>query len=269
MTYERATWLPQVLRRAGLEVIEHPGWRERGLGEHRPFEVEHVVWHHDASAVGDSPGVPDYMIRNFEAAGAQIWVDRAGRWHLVASGRAAHAGTTRNDVENENSLGIETDHTTGEAWPEALLASLRTGTAAILRHIGGKPGANLHFHKSICYPVGRKVDPDGLGLVRERLRVLRAMRRLSKTPRHRKDTRPAVSLSEVQRAARVAPWSRPVAKAVRPDVERVREALKAEGFRTYRAFQVSLGYTGADADGIPGDESLTVLGDRHGFRVVE
>lgn len=269
MTYEYATWLASVLRDAGLEVVEHPGWRTRGLGEYRPFKVEHVVWHHDASAPGDSPGVPDFMIRNMASAGAQVWVDRKGRWHLIAAGRMPHAGSTRNGVVNENSLGIETDHTTGEDWPAELLASLRTGTAAILRHIGGTAGKNLHFHKSVCYPAGRKVDPDGLGLRAERRRVRKQVRALNKPvvkePKHKL---PGVSLRNVQVAAGSAAWARRIPRTD-ADVQRVTEALSAEGHATYAAYQRSLGYTGEDANGVPGRSTLAALGRRNGFRIVK
>ena len=57
MTYERITWVPDVLRKAGLQVVEYDGWRARGLSETRTFDPDSVIWHHDASAPGDSPGV--------------------------------------------------------------------------------------------------------------------------------------------------------------------------------------------------------------------
>lgn len=175
MPYERILWLPGVLRAVGLDVVEHPGWTTRGLSMARPFVPRAVVWHHDASAPGDSPGVPDYMIRNYATAAAQCWVDRAGRWHLIASGRAPHTGAVRPGMpDNTTSIGVETDHTTGEDWPPALLASLRRGTAAILRHLGVGPDA-LHFHRTICAPPGRKTDPDRLNLAAERENVAQAM----------------------------------------------------------------------------------------------
>jgi hypothetical protein len=164
-----ATWLPDVLRDAGLKVVEHGGWRTRGHGGFADLAA--VVWHHDGSPRGNSPGVPSYMIRNWGAAGAQLWVARDGTWHVIASGVAYHAGRVRPGMPtNRTSLGVETDHTTGEAWPPALLASLRVGTAAILRRINRGSDA-LHFHKTICSPVGRKTDPDGLDLGPERARV--------------------------------------------------------------------------------------------------
>lgn len=263
MAYERITWVPRVLRKAGLKVVEHDGWKTRGLSTSSSFEPRYIVWHHDASAKGDSPGVPAYMIRNYNVAGAQLWVDRAGVWHIIASGRAAHAGATRNSVTNNNSIGIETDHTTGEAWPEAQLESLRLGTAAMLEHLKRTAHAGLHFHKSICYPVGRKVDPDGLDLDVERVRVARVVDQRAKAKL------PAVKLKRVKKAAKRAGWARKFpGVALRKDVRRVKRALKAEGVESYRDWQRKLGLKGAEADGIPRKATLTTLGDRHGFRVV-
>lgn len=171
MSYDRITWAPDVLRAAGLTVVEHDGWRPRGLSTARRFEPSAVVWHHDASAPGDSPSVPASMIARFDTASAQFWVDRAGRWHIIASGRAPHAGEVLAGMpDNETSIGVETDHTTGEGWPPALLNSLRKGTAALLRHMA-KDAHGLHFHKTICSPPGRKIDPAGLDLATERGRV--------------------------------------------------------------------------------------------------
>lgn len=166
----RATWLADDLRAAGLTVKESSGWQSRG----RPFgDLRAVVWHHDASPPGDSPGVPAYMLREMAAgrAGAQLWVDRRGTWYVLASGVAFHAGKVLPGMPgNSQSLGVETDHTTGEAWPEPQLVSLRRGTAVILRRLG-RDATALHMHKTICAPPGRKVDPDGLSLPHERGRV--------------------------------------------------------------------------------------------------
>lgn len=281
MAYQRITWLPKVLRDAGIVVVLHDGWETRGLSTDRPFEPRAVVWHHDASPVGDSPGVPSYMIRNYETAGAQVWVDRQGRWHIIASGRAAHAGAVlAGKPDNYTSIGIETDHTSGEGWPDALLKSLRTGTAAIFRFWNVSVDA-LHFHKTICDPPGRKVDPAGLDLTSERDRVRAARAALpaiggttststttTSTATATAPTGPSVSLSGLVKAARIAGWSHGIANPdVREDVKVVRAALKAEGVFTYKGWQRKLGYTGADADGIPGQASLSELGRRRGFSV--
>ena len=89
-------------------------------------------------------------------------------------------------------------------------------------------------------------------------------------------TRPAVSLSAVTRAARN--------NAYGAGVLTVQKALKRRypgfdystapgtwGPRTreyYAAWQRTLGYSGSDANGIPGQASLSRLGSLYGFRVV-
>lgn len=162
------------LRAAGIKVKEYPGWATRGHGPLSTATPD-ITWHHDASPKGDSPGVADYMYKglvNSSSPGdAQIWVDRYGVWHLLGAGRAWHAGAVLNKAwSNYYNIGIETDHTVGEDWPPAMLESLRKGTAALLKK-WGKSSEHMHFHKSICSPPGRKVDPDGLNLTAERARV--------------------------------------------------------------------------------------------------
>ena len=106
---------------------------------------------------------------------SQCWVDTAGRWHLLASGRANHAGIgdgwgrIRANNGNADAIGIETDHTVGEAWPPALLTSLRRGTAVLLRHLGASAGDALAGHKE--YAPARKIDPAGLNMAAERRAV--------------------------------------------------------------------------------------------------
>lgn len=212
----RALWLPDVLRDANLKVVEHDGWKSRGHGDF--LDLRAVVWHHDASAVGDSPGVPAYMLRNWNRAGAQLWVSRQGVWHVLASGVAYHAGNVlAGKPSNRYSLGVETDHTTGEDWPAELLYSLRIGTAAILHRLDVPAQSGLEFHRTICAPKGRKSDPDGLHLDLERALVgqIRSTRWTGRKPS------PAITLTALEedtvlvviddtadRAWLVSPWRR-------------------------------------------------------------
>lgn len=167
-----ATWLADVLRAAGLSVVEHPGWKTRGEGAFTNLRA--VVWHHDASPVGYSPGMADYEVREVDAhkPGANCWVTLDGTWHLIAAEVTYHAGKVLpGKPGNHEAIGVETDHTTGETWSGVdLLDSLRRGTAAILAHLDQLEGG-LHFHKTICSPVGRKSDPDGLELAIERAAI--------------------------------------------------------------------------------------------------
>lgn len=161
--------LANVLRRAGVPVVEYPGWKDRTQKD-GPFSPLGVMWHHDASARGDSPGVPA-MMANLANNGAQTWVDRYGVWHLIAAGRMWHAGTGTGfgrilaERGNTLALGVETDHTTGEDWPNDQLASLRLGTAAILAWFGANPADSLCGHKEYRRS---NPDPDGLDMATER-----------------------------------------------------------------------------------------------------
>lgn len=177
-------WLADVLRAAGLTVLEEPGWKTAG----RPvstggFAPKAVIWHHDASAAGISPNEPGYLShgRPPEAPGplCQAWVRLDGVWVAIAAGRANHAGVgdgwgvIPEDQGNTYAVGIETDHTTGEKWPTAQLDSLRRGTAAILTRLDASPMLALCGHKE--YAPGRKIDPAGLDLDSERRTVAAMM----------------------------------------------------------------------------------------------
>lgn len=166
--------LPAVLRTAGLSVFVHAGWQDRG----RPgtFTPRAVMIHHDASAVGPSPTLDDYIIKGRPESGtpgplSQLWVclgckgeHAVGTWHVLAAGRANHAGTgagwgvVPKDSGNTYAYGVETDHTTGEAVDPTFRASIVKGSAALLKALGASPVNALPGHKD--YAPGRKSDPD-------------------------------------------------------------------------------------------------------------
>lgn len=99
-------------------------------------------------------------------------------------------------------------------------------------------------------------------------------------------TEPRVSLADVIAAAKHDPTAPQGAVIHRTPVMRVERALVAEGllaarwvdgsfgtrtidaYRRWQRSQAGGGFEGTDADGIPGKESLTRLGNRHGFVVV-
>lgn len=178
MTNERLLWLPGVLRAAGLTVHEIDGWQDRGhtddqMYQRYGFAPQAVVFHHDGSPPGDSPGGLQWLIDGFASSDddnfdAQCWVDRYGVWHAIAAGYAQHAGAgggwgaIPSGMGNPRSLGVETDHTDGETWPPAQLASVRTGMAAICAARGWDPARCVVGHKE--YAPGRKTDPDGVDM---------------------------------------------------------------------------------------------------------
>jgi hypothetical protein len=108
------------------------------------------------------------MISNWNNASANAWVDYSGRWWFVGAGVAWHAGAVLPGMPgNFEAIGIETDYTVGETISWDMYDSLRRGTAAIMRAMK-QPDGDLHFHKSICSPPGRKSDPWALNLTTER-----------------------------------------------------------------------------------------------------
>jgi hypothetical protein len=96
-------------------------------------------------------------------------------------------------------------------------------------------------------------------------------------------TTPVVDLSRLQTAAKVDPTKPKGHKSYAAGTTLVEKALVKEKFllpgsvdgsytsatvNAYSKWQKKLGYTGKDANGIPGKVSLTALGKKHGFKVV-
>ncbi len=117
------------------------------------------------------------MISNWNNASANAWVDYDGKWWFVGAGVAWHAGAVLPGMPgNYDAIGIDPTKRRARTWSPALLSSLRRGTAAIMRAMK-QPASDLHFHKTICSPVGRKSDPSGLDLASERNTVRALMGR--------------------------------------------------------------------------------------------
>lgn len=164
------------LRRRGVPVGEHRGWRSRAhLGA---FTPRAIMFHHDGSALGPSPSVVDVIADGrSDLAGplSQFWVDTGGRWWVVANGLAWHAGIgagwgdVPRDSGNRYSFGVETDHTIGESWPAVMYDSLVAGFAAICVEFNLEPRVGVVAHRE--YAPGRKVDPDGVDMAGFRLAV--------------------------------------------------------------------------------------------------
>lgn len=109
------------------------------------------------------------MISNWNTASANLWINRQGIVYMVGAGVAWHAGAVNNQKwANKNSIGIELDLTVGELQTPDQLEAVRLVTAVILRKSNRSAEDGMSFHKTICSPVGRKVDPYGLDLGTER-----------------------------------------------------------------------------------------------------
>lgn len=187
----------KVLRKAGVKVVEERyesgpfkgrSWKSVSASGTGYPSLRFVMWHHDASPEGPSPGALEWM----KTAGpaANMWVARDGTWHLYCGGVSWHAGAggpgwgVAKDQMNWHAIGIETDMGWGQKWDQRQLDSLRLGTAALMKHYG-MPANNLLFHRTwtdggvdgvpTLPTKGRKNDPYGLDLKAERRRVARLM----------------------------------------------------------------------------------------------
>jgi peptidoglycan hydrolase-like protein with peptidoglycan-binding domain len=159
------TWLPDVLKIAGLKVSLVDGWENRGRGDVR--RIFGVICHHTAgSRSGNMPSLNILVNGRAGLPGplCQLGLARDGTYFVIAAGRANHAGRGNwKGVINGNSnfIGIEAENTglpNDRPWPEAQVAAYHRGVAAILKHIG-QTSDFCAGHKEYALPAGRKPDP--------------------------------------------------------------------------------------------------------------
>lgn len=174
------TWLPDVLKDAGLKVSLVPGWETRGRGD--MGKVFGVLCHHTVGPRNGNMPSLNTLINgrggNSPLPGplSQLGLGRDGTYFVIAAGRAIHAGRGKwQDVVNGNSnfIGIEAENTglpNDFPWPDVQMDAYRRGVAAILRRIG-KAADFCAGHKEYCLPKGRKPDP-GFDMNEFRTRVI-------------------------------------------------------------------------------------------------
>ena len=163
------TNLADILRNAGLNVVEVSGWKTRGHGQMN--SIKSILVHHTAGpATGDFPSLAVVRDGRSDLPGplSQLGLGRTGTWYVIAAGLSYHAGKTTDDslYSNANSIGIEAEGTgvpssnTGHAyWPEIQYQSYVRGVKA-LRTAFGLSAARVLGHKEAASPIGRKIDPN-------------------------------------------------------------------------------------------------------------
>ena len=165
MTVYSLTWLPAVLKDAGLKVALEPGWESRGHGD--VGSILGIVCHHTSGpAKGNMPSLRVVRDGREDLPGplAQLGLGRDGTYYVIAAGRCSHAGRGEwkgITTGNSNFIGIEAEHTgkKSEPWPAVQMDAYRRGVAAILRHIG-RGADSCAGHKEYALPKGRKPDPE-------------------------------------------------------------------------------------------------------------
>ncbi len=179
MTYQ-LTWLPSVLKAAGLTVSTEPGWETRGHDD--MGHVRGVLCHHTAcGGHADMPSEHVVTEGRPDLAGplCNLLLGREGDYKVIAAGRAWHAGAGFwHGIKNGNSemIGIEAENAGDgkDPWPLSQMDAYVRGVAALLNHIGAT-ASMCAGHKEYCIPTGRKIDPT-FDMVQFRARVAAQMK---------------------------------------------------------------------------------------------
>lgn len=175
------TWLPDVLRDAGVDVYVMPGADTRSTWR-SGLTTRGVVWHHTATGTNWQDGHVAALLRDgrkdLRGPLSQVGVERDGTWVIVALGRANHNGygTWGND-----SIGVEF-YNRGDGtdpWPGVQLHSGIEGTTAIMKYLHMDPIDHVRAHHET--DPTRKIDPPknqiSMDAVRRRVRM-----RMNQTP---------------------------------------------------------------------------------------
>lgn len=153
------TWLPDVLRDAGIDVYVMPGAEERSTWR-SGLTVKGIVWHHTATGPNWSDGHVAALLRDgrrdLRGPLSQVGIERDGTWVIIALGRANHNGY---GLWSNDSIGLEFYNRGDGAdpWPKLQIDSGILGTAAILRHLGQTPHHWVKAHRET--DPSRKIDP--------------------------------------------------------------------------------------------------------------
>lgn len=206
----RMLWLAEDCRKAGLTVVEMPGWENRGA----PFAEmpTTVLCHHTgtpATVKGDLPTARILIAGRSDLPGplCQVGLGRSGTVYIIASGKANHAGkgAWKGETSSARTLGIEAEHPGVGAWPVKQISAYRELCGVLLRGIG-QDTERLCGHKEWALPKGRKTDPNFpmgpfRGLVAVHLAALHQQAAVKPTPLPQEDDMPLTD-DDVERIAK-------------------------------------------------------------------
>lgn len=165
------TDLADVLRRGGVTVKEHPGWKGRGYAGWQLVEVRGTLWHHTATNrarfAGDPAPTLEMCVNGRPGLAGplcHIVLGRDGVAHVIAAGWANHAGRGFTpgipvDAGNAYLVGIEME-SSGLApwdWTAAQLAVIPAIRDALRAGYGHRRDVSHAEYSS-----EGKIDPAGL-----------------------------------------------------------------------------------------------------------
>ena len=281
-----ASRLVKVLREEGLEVHEYRNWRSHNRNSKGAWgPINGVMIHHTVTSGKDSTvrlcyeghsSLPGPLCHGVIA--------KDGSVHLVGNGRANHAGLGDDDVlraviNEAPTLPPDNEaNTDGNArfygfecvnlgdgkdpWPEAQLEAIEKASAAICRAYGWNERSVIGHHE---WQPG-KVDPRGFTMISMRKRIAKRLGgdpegpgEIPEKPKY--EPFPGADFFRVGRRSKI--------------ITKMGERLVDEGCgrykvgpgpnwtevdrESYAAWQRKLGYSGRDADGIPGSTSWKKL----------
>lgn len=161
--------MAEVLRDAGLDVVEVDGWetRARGSGGYDGSAPWAVLWHHTASQTSAENdvgyicyGCPDAPVSNlYLARDGIVWVCAAGATNTNGTGGpfSVSRGTVPQDRMNEYAVSIEAaNNGVGEPWPAVQIDAYFATSLALTDWLGLEP-TDISTHYS--WTPGRKIDP--------------------------------------------------------------------------------------------------------------
>lgn len=159
------TDLADVLRSAGVKVIEVPGWKS---ASYRPMVAVKGCINHHTAGPPHAHGTPslNVVIRGRpDVSGplCNIYLATDGTAYTVAAGRANHAGKGEFHGITDggsNLIGIEAENAGDghDPWPAVQMDAYASICAALAKHYGF-PVDMVIGHKEWALPRGRKVDP--------------------------------------------------------------------------------------------------------------
>ncbi|MEU4131148.1 peptidoglycan-binding protein [Streptomyces wuyuanensis] len=279
-----ASTLLKALRDEGLRVVEHRSWRTHNRNHKGPWGPVHGVMIHHTVTSGTQNSV-DICYNGHAGLPGPLChgvIAKDGSVHLVGNGRANHAGLGDDDVLraviDERALpGDNEANTDGnrhfygfecvnlgngkDPWPAAQLEAIEKAAAAICRAHGWS-------HRSV---IGHKewqpgkIDPRGFTMDAMRSRVRQRLGGGPDGPATPPPPRPPAAHEPFPGAAFFTAGRRS------PVITAMGRRLVAEGCgryevgpgpewteadrTSYAAWQRKLGYSGSDADGVPGKTS--------------
>ncbi|MEU1572652.1 peptidoglycan-binding protein [Streptomyces collinus] len=278
-----ASKLVEILRAEGVTVHEVRGWRTHNRNSKGPWgPVNGVMIHHTVtSGTASSVDLCYDGHANLPGPLCHGVIDKKGHVHLVGNGRANHAGLGDGDVlravinESKPPTDNEADtdgnrHFYGfecinlgngkDPWPEAQKEAIERVSAAICRHHGWSERSVIG-HKE--WQPG-KVDPRGFTMDGMRRRIRDRLKGAGGGTKPAPDPKPSPKPSHEpfpgagffhvgQRSSIITAMGR---RLVAEGCSRYEEGPSPDWSeadrRSYALWQQKQGFSGKDADGIPG-----------------